>query len=296
MRIEIGEQTGRSYCLDLHSGSVNYIRPIMRSIDSMPIPDYNYGYYFAGPHHFTYRDIECGLYQVFITHNGRGRFIVEGKEHFMGPNAVAFLDLSKPHRYETVGESWEYEWVNFSGRVCGYYYPKINPDGFTVYDMIGSETIKEIMSDIRRLITMGVSEELYAQTSTRILTLLDALVGLTSRYMLQKQPEHYHDNIRIAIQYMNEHYMDNISLDALSEAAYLSKYYFTRSFSHYTGMTPYKYLTAIRLTYARQLLLYSMDSIEEISWKTGFKNSKNLIRAFKQATGTTPQRYRNDPQ
>ena len=61
-------------------------------------------------------------------------------------------------------------------------------------------------------------------------------------------------------------------------------------------MTPYKYLTAIRLTYARQLLLYSTDSIEEVSWKTGFKTSKNLIRAFRQAMGTTPQRYRMHPQ
>ena len=112
MRIEIGQQTGRSYCLDLRDGSVNYIRPIMRSVDVMPIPDYNYGYYFAGPGHFTHRDIDCGLYQVFITHNGRGRFIVEGKEHFMGPNTVAFLNLSLPHRYETVGENWEYEWVS----------------------------------------------------------------------------------------------------------------------------------------------------------------------------------------
>ena len=294
MRIDIGHQAGRSYCLDLREGSVNYIRPTMRTIDQLPIPDYNYGYFFAGPGHFTARNIDCGLYQVFITHNGRGRFITEGREHIVQPDTVALLDLSRPHRYETLGDRWEYEWVNFSGEVCRTYYSRINPDGFIVYDIREGHSVKRIMNDIRQLITSGVSDNLYMRTGTRILNLLDALVDVAWGQIADDRPDYPQDNIRRAIQYMNERYMDPIGLDELSEAAYLSKYYFTRAFAHYTGMTPCKYLSAIRLTHARLLLMYTTDSVEEISWKTGFRTSKNLIRAFRQATGSTPQRYRRD--
>ena len=103
---------------------------------------------------------------------------------------------------------------------------------------------------------------------------------------------HKKDNIERIKRYLDEHYMDEISLDALSEMAYLSKYHFTRTFTSYAGVSPYQYLIALRLNHARHLLLLTNTSIEEISFQTGFKNSKNFIRAFKQATGTTPEKYR----
>lgn len=294
MAIDIGQLDGCTYCLNLHDGSVNYIRAMLRMNELLPIPDYNYGYYYAGPSHYTEREAGASqYYQIFVTHSGRGKFILDGREYIAEPNTIAMLDLSTPHRYETLGDNWEYEWVNFSGPSCPFYYSRINPNGFYIYNLMDNASLKETLAGIRELVT-GVSEIKYAQIGVRILNLMDELMTFTSDYLQQKQVFKRQDNIQAAIVYMNEHYAETVSLEALCEVAFLSKYYFIRAFTNYTGMTPYKYLTSIRLTQARQQLLFSSLSVEEISWRVGFGNSKNFIRTFKHATGYTPEYYRRE--
>lgn len=288
--LEIGPEIGRTYNLDLREGSVNCTPMLIKSMECLPIPEYSYGYFLAGPRHFTQRGSSCRLYQVFITHKGSGRFLLDGKEYIAGPNTVALLDLQKPHRYETAGNDWEYEWVNFRGPSCGYYYEMINPEGFTIYDLQDDATLMARMQDIRASVSrIGRME--FVQTGTRILCLLDAFCAFVNEYH-QQHMSNCHENVMASVQYIDEHYMEKLSLDMLADMSFLSKYYFTRAFSRYKGMTPYKYLNSVRLSHARQLLLSTPLSVDEIGWQVGYAGSKNLIRAFKLATGTTPDKYR----
>ena len=290
MSFQIAQQTGTSYNLDVGNNSLNCIRQYFRILDFLPIPDYNYGYYYAGSKHFTQRTLSHDYYQIFITHNGSGKFIIDQKEYLTTKNTVVILNMNYPHIYQTEGDSWEYEWVNFTGTSCGYYYQKINPNGFTVYDLSESPDLKMHMSTIRELMPY-MDEQKYMQTGTAILGLLDAFSDLAAHRTCIGN-KNCQNGIQTVVQYINEHYMDDLSLDMLSEMAFLSKYYFTHAFAQYTGMTPYRYVTSVRLAHARQYLILTRQSIEEISWRVGFGNSKNLIRAFKLAMGQTPQQYR----
>lgn len=291
--IDIGQRNGMLYNLDVGEESINCIRSTLQPFDFLPIPDYNYGYYFAGPSHFTQRDVKSDFYQIFITHNGCGRLIVGETEYLIDKNSIFLLDLNIPHRYETVGNYWEYEWVNFCGTPCSYYCEKINPHGLVIYDLLNTTTLKSLLHDVGALAQQN-GEQKYIQTGTQILQLLDALYSFSTECAQQKILPKKKDNIEKVKQYMEEHYADNISLDQLADMAYLSKYHFTRSFTNYIGVTPYKYLMSLRLNRARHMLLLTTMSIEEISFCTGFKNSKNLIRSFKQITGKTPEKYRID--
>lgn len=289
--LEIGPEAGRTYNLDLKDGSINCTPMLIRSTESLPIPEYSYGYFLAGPQHYTQRGSACRLYQVFITHKGKGRFLMDGKEYIAGPNTIALLDLQQPHRYETAGDLWEYEWVNFRGSSCGHYNGMINPDGFTIYDLQEDLTLMSLMQDIRASVThIGLME--FVQTGTRILCLLDAFCSFVAHHQQLHLPN-CHENVMSTVQYIDEHYMEKLTLDMLADMAFLSKYYFTRAFSRYKGMTPYKYLSTVRLSHARQLLLTTSLTIDEIGWRVGYGGSKNLIRAFSLATGTTPAQYRH---
>lgn len=292
MKIDIGNQPGTTYCLDLKEQSVNCIRSTLEVLDFLPVPDYNYGYYYAGKNHFTDRDIRTDMYQIFLTHSGRGKLYLGTSEYDLTPNTVAFMSLQGRHRYETVGDSWEYEWVNFNGPCCDYYNGIINADGFTVYDLRDNTEIGDLMTKIRTL-AMSVGESMYVQTGTTILCLLDAIRNHISVCQLNGANLKYQESLNNVVQYMNSHYMDKLTLDDLAGIAFLSKFYFTRAFTSYTGLTPYKYLNTLRITHARRLLVSTSLSIEEISWKVGFGNSKNLDRAFKLATDYTPQEYRS---
>ena len=134
----------------------------------------------------------------------------------------------------------------------------------------------------------------YVMTGNAIMRLLDEFLAFSMEFAQQKMLPQKKDNIEKIKRYLDEHYMDEITLDELAEMAYLSKYHFTRTFTSYAGASPYQYLISLRLNHARHLLLLTNAPIEEISFRTGFKNSKNFIRAFKQATGTTPEKYRQE--
>ena len=114
---------------------------------------------------------------------------------------------------------------------------------------------------------------------------------MATAYKQQKLPN-CTPNVLATIQYIDEHYMEDITLDQLAEMAFLSKFYYTRIFTSQKGMTPYKYLTNVRLNHARSLMLSTSLSIDKIGWQVGYGGSRNLIRAFKQATGVTPDKYR----
>ena len=89
--------------------------------------------------------------------------------------------------------------------------------------------------------------------------------------------------------------MQRLSLDEIAQMSYLSKYYFARAFRQYMGITPYEYLTSVRLSHAKGLLISSSLSVDEIGYRTGFGGAKNFIRQFRQSMGMTPGEYRKTP-
>ena len=137
--ITLNREVGRTYNLDLRENSVNYGVQLDAQKRNFMISDSCYGYYYAGPQHFTQRiDNACLRHQVFLTHSGRGRILLDGQEYIAEPGTVALLNLAHAHRYETLGDHWDYEWVNFTAPCCAYYESQINPNGFTIYDLHGN--------------------------------------------------------------------------------------------------------------------------------------------------------------
>lgn len=290
MDFHLSPEEGRFFNLDLREGSVMLSPTLNREIPSLPLSGCSYGYFYAGPDHFTQRNASCPLYQVFITHSGCGRLLLRGKTYLMRPGSVALLDLRQPHRYETAGDHWEHEWVNFDGPCCAFYYGLINRDGFAVYDMGAVRAPVERMRELRACMQLpGLLGRVHS--GTQVLALLDSLCDLAAARLGEAETDS-RENVLRSARYIEEHYAEKLTLDELAGVAFLSKYYYTRAFSRCTGMTPYEYLNSVRLSQARRLLFTSTLSVEEIGWTVGFGGGKNFIRRFKQATGATPGEYR----
>ena len=58
------------------------------------------------------------------------------------------------------------------------------------------------------------------------------------------------------------------------------------------GTSPHSYLTEVRLLHAKQLLLETSDSIEQIAAACAFCSSSNFIRTFRRINGLTPAKFR----
>ena len=63
------------------------------------------------------------------------------------------------------------------------------------------------------------------------------------------------ESIERAIEYIWERYSEPVSLDELSRSALLSRFHFARTFREITGVTPGRFLSAVRIHQAKRLLV-----------------------------------------
>lgn len=72
----------------------------------------------------------------------------------------------------------------------------------------------------------------------------------------------------------------------------ISEVYLRRLFVKNYGLQPVKYLTALRINRAKELLSFSTLSVEECANESGFASSQYFCRVFKNMVGITPAEYR----
>ena len=101
-----------------------------------------------------------------------------------------------------------------------------------------------------------------------------------------------YDKFDNLLSYLEEHVADRITLDDAAEYAGYSKFHFSRLFKEYTGITYYEHIQNIRIRTAQELLA-TETSITEIAYRTGFHDLTSFSRAFRNATGMTPTKYRS---
>ncbi len=95
-----------------------------------------------------------------------------------------------------------------------------------------------------------------------------------------------------AIAIMWDRYHEPLSLDNMAGSAYLSRFYFSRLFRSTTGTSPGRFLTAIRLYKAKNLLLETDMSVTDIAYGVGYNSLGTFISRFTRSVGISPARYR----
>ncbi|GIF46426.1 hypothetical protein Afe04nite_09650 [Asanoa ferruginea] len=102
-----------------------------------------------------------------------------------------------------------------------------------------------------------------------------------------------YEGIALAVAYIKENYRDqSLSLDAVANAVYMSRYHFSRKFRQETGRRFIDYLIMLRMTEARKLLLQTNCTVTAISAEVGYRDLSNFERSFKKLYGTQPSQYR----
>lgn len=100
--------------------------------------------------------------------------------------------------------------------------------------------------------------------------------------------------IRRATELMNQHLVHPLSNRELCRKAGIPLNLFYREFQRELGMSPKKYLLNQRMEHARQLLVYSSDTIEAIAAETGYADRFHFSKAFKRFYDVPPAAYREN--
>lgn len=90
-----------------------------------------------------------------------------------------------------------------------------------------------------------------------------------------------------ACAFIRSRYARHITLEELSRQAGLSKSALVRAFAKAKGVTPYRYLMAVRISEARRLLERGV-SPAEAAVETGFSDQSHFTNYFTAFTGLTP--------
>ena len=98
-------------------------------------------------------------------------------------------------------------------------------------------------------------------------------------------------HLRRARDLADRHYAEALDLDALADAAGMSKYHFLRSFTAVYGKTPARYLTERRIERAQDLLRATNVTISEVCLLAGFSSLGSFSAKFRQLVGVSPSDY-----
>ena len=93
-------------------------------------------------------------------------------------------------------------------------------------------------------------------------------------------------------QYLEINLREQISLTALAQRFGYTPSYLNRIFKKEYGVSPLQYLTDLRITRAKELLLRHPDiSIKTVASNVGYEDSRYFSRIFKNETGMTPSAW-----
>ncbi|MFB9890920.1 helix-turn-helix domain-containing protein [Planobispora takensis] len=94
------------------------------------------------------------------------------------------------------------------------------------------------------------------------------------------------------IESMHENFGEQITVDDMARTAMFSKFHFSRVFQRVTGLSPGRFLSAVRLREAKRLLASTSLSITNISHQVGYSSVGTFSSRFTYSVGLPPSKYR----
>lgn len=223
-------------------------------------------------------------FQLFLITSGALYFTYCDHLFTAPQGSIVLIDSRAPHDYRAQGRT-SFKWFAFEGITAKAYCDHLLTLGSPLFFPKDFAALNALMLSLLQMAaTRHVNEQ---KASLMLQTVLCGLGGVCS-----DQSDSTDQAINEASFYIEEHYMEPIRVGALAASHNLSVPYFIRRFRKAHGSTPHEYLTNVRLTHARRLLLTTLLSVTEISAAVGFKNPANFNRFFKSETGMTPLQFR----
>lgn len=131
-------------------------------------------------------------------------------------------------------------------------------------------------------------------TCQEVISYLNQNLRVISKMLISQQENTTDFYIKKAVSYIQENYMDSsINLDFLARIAKMHPNYFSMEFKKAQGTTYVSYLSNIRISKAKELLLNTDIKVNKIAKLVGYENATYFNSLFKKKEGYTPLEYRS---
>lgn len=120
------------------------------------------------------------------------------------------------------------------------------------------------------------------------------LLELTEKVASRLEQEIQTQNHGVAMvkQYIRKHYGESLSLDILADVVHLSPRYLSSLFMEEEGIGINRYIKAIRMGKAQELLTETNLKVTDICERVGYTNLSYFCKSFSEFYGVTPDKFR----
>lgn len=98
--------------------------------------------------------------------------------------------------------------------------------------------------------------------------------------------------LRELMMWVMEHPKHDLSVAALADRVAMSERHFSRQFLSETGQTPARFVEAVRLEHAKNLLEQTSWPLTRVAQRAGFGSVDSLQRSLRRQAGISPELYR----
>lgn len=262
------------------------------------------GYLEENYHYFHLRDT-AGQERDFHFHDfdkivlllsGRVDYAVESVSYALRPWDILLVKHHAIHK-AIIDKSEPYERIILY--LDGKYFDRLLPEARLMdcfdeadrsgeYRLVPDEGQRRALEQTFRAYEAAARDSAFgAQTlcDTYILQLL-VLIGRMNAAP-RREDQRYDPKIRQTLSYINENLGRELSVDALAERVYLSRYHFMRLFKAETGNTVHAYVRQKRLLYAARLIREGTPA-NAAAEAAGFADYSAFHRAFRASFGISP--------
>ena len=245
-------------------------------------------------------------FEIYYEIEGGRRYFIEDSAYIVNAGSVVLIGENQIHKTASLGDTPSSRIVlNFSREYLervAQAFPNVDFFAFLSEErnhLLTGLTVKQqnqIYGLLQQLLAMEDETSAAADALRRLL--LGTLL-LELKEHCRRQQEQTAENGRVSnhtvdqIQaYIAEHYAEKLTLTGIANQFYISPYYLSRMFKKSINLSLIEYINGVRIKAAQNLIERSSGSIAEIAAKTGFMTTAHFRRVFKDATGLSPQQYR----
>lgn len=237
------------------------------------------------------RHDEAGNCIFQYTLSGSGILEVNGETHVLNKDTAFLTVIPSNHRYylPKTSEKWEFIFITLTGNYVISEWTKIQNDFGTVIRLKEQDEIIKYFWEIYLAATNSKIVDGY-QTSTIAYEFVMRLLQSLNNQSLNIYSGQ--SCISNSINFMKANLHKDISLEDIANYVGFSKFHFNHTFTKVTGISPWNYLTKLRLEHSIKLLLSTNLTVDEISVMVGYTSSNYFNKVFRKYIDSSPGRFR----
>ncbi|AJH01927.1 hypothetical protein LF65_05410 [Clostridium beijerinckii] len=244
-------------------------------------------YYFDG----MKRPDDSGRCIFQYTLSGSGVIELNGQHHILDEGTAFLTSIPSKHCYyfSENGEKWEFIFITLIGNYAISEWTKIQEQFGAVMRFKRQEEIIKYLWEIYYAATNNKISDGY-QTSAMGYEFIMKLFRSLNCQSISIKPNN--SSVSSSIQFMKDNLHKELCLDDIANFVNMSKFHFNHTFTKAIGISPWNYLTKLRIEYSVKLLLSTKLTIEEISSMVGYPSSNYFNKVFRKYIGTSPGKLR----